>query len=157
MTTAAEPTSARTQLLARVLGPYLVIAGAAAIMRAPQMKTMLAEFSGIGVASWITGALALLVGTTILAVHQNWHGVAAILVSALGWLTLVKGALLLAMPKAAASTAKFMIDHNGWWQTAMVAIILLGLYLFYVGWGQSMPSGSATAVKPSRSDLPKAA
>jgi hypothetical protein len=157
MTTAAEPTSDRTRQFARILGPYLVIAGVAAIMRAAQMKMMLAEFSNIGVASWITGALVLVVGLTIVALHQNWHGAAAIAVSALGWLTLLKGALLLAMPKVSAATAAFMIDRNGWWQALMVLMIILGFFLTYVGWAEAIPSRSTSAVPQSSSDLRKAA
>jgi hypothetical protein len=157
MTTVAKPTTERNRQFARILGPYLVIVGIAAIMRAPQMKIMLAEFSNISVATWITGAFVLLVGLTIVALHQNWHGASAGLVSALGWLTLIKGALLLAMPGVSTATAAFMIDRNGWWQAAMVLAIALGIFLTYAGWAESLPSRSASDARQSSSDLRNAA
>ncbi|OWL93514.1 hypothetical protein B7435_33055 [Mycolicibacterium peregrinum] len=144
----AQPESeARTRVLARVLGPYLVIAALAALVRAPDLSKLLAEFQGNVLWSWVTGAFVLLTGLIVIAVHQYWRGVAAILISVLGWLTGVKGVLLLVIPQRYLSFGDTMINAKGWWLGTMAVTSLVGLYLTYVGWS---PTHRQPQVEPAR-------
>lgn len=127
--------SGRTQVLCRIFGPYLTIAAAAALARASQMRDLVSEFGSSIVWCWVTGAFVLLVGLTVLALHQIWRGVPAITVSTLGWVIAAKGVFLLAFPDRAVAAADFMIDHGGGgWQASMMIMLLVGIYLTSVGW-----------------------
>jgi hypothetical protein len=70
----------------------------------------------------------------IVAFHQYWRGAAAIIVSVLGWLLVIRGVLLLAFPDVFASVADRMIGAVGASKAAYVVMALIGLYLTYVGW-----------------------
>lgn len=146
----------RTRMFARVMGPYLAIIAASAALRPGDMRTMLSGFEAEPLWSWITGALILLFGLVVIALHPYWRGVAAAIVSALGWLVAVKGLLLVAGSHTYFAMANAAVDAMGWWRAGAVVEVLIGLYLAYVGW---MPERTHPATRQAKStpDLPRAA
>lgn len=145
----------RTQMFARVLGPYLVVVAGTAVGRWSHMKTMVSEFSANSLWPWVTGAFVLTGGLTVIALHQYWRSAAAIIVSVLGWLVALKGLVLMVFPDTVVSVANSVVDTNAWWRALYVVVALVGLYLTYVGWSPSTRPAShdTTAVR----DLPRAA
>ncbi|BBZ50478.1 hypothetical protein H7H82_23215 [Mycobacterium heidelbergense] len=131
---ASQQPQARTRMFSRVLGPFLVIVGVTAVARAGDMPTLLSQFEANSLWTWVTGAFILAFGLIVVAGHQYWHGAAAIIVSALGWLITLRGLLLFAFPRAFVSMANGMIGAQGWWVALCVISALIGLYLTYVGW-----------------------
>jgi hypothetical protein len=84
---------------------------------------------------WVLGALLLMWGSVIIAFHQYWRSVAAVLVSLLGWFLAIRGILILAIPDVYDSAGKSMEQNAVPWVRAIFAgIALVGLYLTYVGW-----------------------
>ncbi|UMB70893.1 hypothetical protein [Mycobacterium paraterrae] len=146
----------RTRMFARVLGPYLAIVAFSAALRPRDMKAMLAGYEANPLWSWVTGAFILVLGLTVIALHPFWRGVAAVLVSGLGWLVAVKGLVLVTASQWYYSLANSMIDSTGWWRTGAAVEVLIGLYLSYVGW---VPAQGASALHEAKhaTDLPRAA
>lgn len=132
--TDSELSRIRTRQFARVLGPFLTIVVVVAVVRAPDMKTLLSEFTATSVWPWVMGAFATMGGIAIIAFHQYWGSAASIIVSAMGWIVLVRGILLLAFPDTFISLADRTIGATGWWRGACVVLIVIGLYLTYEGW-----------------------
>ena len=124
----------RTRMFARVLGPFLVILDAAALLRASDMRTLVTDFGANSVWPWMMGAFVLAGGLVIVALHQHWHGVAAVIVSVLGWLVVARGVFLLLFPDAFMSLAAEVAGATVWWSVACVVGVLLGAYLTWVGW-----------------------
>ena len=153
---ASQQSQAKTRMFARVLGPFLVVTTATAVARTSDMRTLLSEFSANLVWPWVTGAFVLLIGLVVVALHQDWRGAAAVIVSVLGWLTALKGLFLMAFPRTYISAANSMLDTTAWWWTGFILMGLIGLYLTYVGWapGASRPTSQSTRSTPH---LPHAA
>lgn len=124
----------RTRMFARVLGPFFTIVMIVAMARAADMKQVLAEFTASDVWPYVTGTFILAGGIGIVAFHQIWRGAAAIIVSVLGWLLVIRGILLMAFPGVFASLANRMVGATAAWITAFVVMTVLGVYLTYVGW-----------------------
>ena len=124
----------RTRMFARVLGPFFAIVAVTVALRAPDMRALLTEFTASQVWPWVTGAFILAGGIAIVAFHQFWRGAAAVIVSILGWLLVVRGVLLLAFPDAFASLANRMIGATGAMTIAYIVMAAVGIYLTYVGW-----------------------
>ncbi|ABM11908.1 MULTISPECIES: hypothetical protein [Mycolicibacterium] len=146
----------RTRMFARVLGPFLVIADVAAVLRASDMRTLLSDFSANSAWPWVSGAFILIGGLVIVALHQYWHGPAAIIVSALGWLIVVRGMLLLFIPDSFMSLADNMIGATAWWMVAGAVMALIGVYLTYVGWAPEHHRPAAHAADANRDVTPAA-
>jgi hypothetical protein len=151
----SQQTQPRTRMFARVMGPFLVVVTTTAIARAADMRTLLAEFRANSVWPWVTGAFVLLSGLVVVALHQYWRGAAPIIVSLLGWLTTLKGFLLMAFPQTYLSFAGTAVDAGTSWRAGFIAMALVGLYLTLIGW---VPAPSRpTAQASSTPDLPRAA
>jgi len=146
----------RTRGFARVLGPYFVIVSATVVVRAPDMRELLAEFGATAIWPWVTGAFVLMGGIIVVALHPYWRGVAAVMVSLLGWIMVLRGILLLAFPDTFMSMANHTIGAETVWRIIFGGVTLVGLYLTYVGWiaGQK---GSVAQARGSIPDLPRAA
>jgi hypothetical protein len=80
---ASQQSQAGTRIFSRVLGPFLVIADVTAIARTPDMQLLLAQFEANSQWTWVAGGLVLIFGLIVVATHQCWRGVAAIVVSSL--------------------------------------------------------------------------
>jgi hypothetical protein len=123
-----------TRMFARVIGPFLIIIPATAIVRADDMRTLLSDFGANPLWSWVAGSFILLAGLVTVALHQYWRGAAEIMVSVVGWVVVAKGLFLVAFPRTYLSAADAAVGAVAWWRAAFIAFALLGLYLTYVGW-----------------------
>jgi len=146
----------RTRKFAHVLGPFMVIVDVAAILRASDMRTLLSDFSANSAWPWVSGAFILIGGLVIVALHQHWRGAAAIIISVLGWLVIVRGVFLLAFPDTFMSLADNMIGATEWWTAVCGAAALIGVYLTYVGWAPEHHRPTVPATAPSRDVTPAA-
>jgi hypothetical protein len=152
----SQQAETRTRMFSRVLGPFLVIVDVTAVARASNMQTLLSQFEANSLWTWAFGAFVLVFGLVIVAGHQYWRGAAAITVSVLGWLVVLRGLLLLAFPTTFVSVANSMVGAQAWWVALCMAFALVGLYLTYVGWAPT-PSRPAQQAPPATPDLPRAA
>jgi hypothetical protein len=129
----------RTRLFARVLGPYYVIVCGIGLVHAPKTLPILGDFH---VWPWDTGAPILMMGLIIVALHPHWTSVAAVVVTVMGWLDTLRGFALLAFPRKFMSMANWLTGP-GVQQAVYICLIVVGLYLTYVGW-KPEPSRSAS-------------
>ena len=147
----------RTRTCARILGPYAAILGITVVARASEIRPLVSDFESNSVWVWVTGALVLLIGIVIIALHPHWRGAAAIMVSLMGWMIALRGLLLLAFPTVFLSVAKATIGMGPLWIAVSVVLALVGLYLTYVGWRPAPGRPQAKAQTSTTKDLPRAA
>jgi uncharacterized membrane protein len=88
--------------------------------------------------SWSLGALLFLCGVFIIAFHQYWRSVAAVIISLFGWFLLLRGLALLTVPQlivegaeSATQTSDTAVDVV---RVGFGLLAVCGLYLAYVGW-----------------------
>lgn len=145
---------ARTRMFARVVGPFLAVLTGVAVGRAPQLWAHTSEFVDNPLWAWVAGAFILLAGLIVIALHPYWRGFAAASVSALGWLTAIKGLSLLAFPETIMSIPESMLGAAGWWRALYLVFVAWGLYLTYVGWAPQRPRPALGSAE-STPDLPR--
>ena len=139
---ASPEARARTRAFARVIGPFLVIVPAIVAVRAPNMGTMAFAFFQNGALVWITGALLLFGGLLIIAHHQYWSGLSAILISLFGWFLAMRGVALLAAPQLYASATSAAMNMMPLVQIGFGFLVLIGLWLTFAGWIAKPPAAS---------------
>jgi hypothetical protein len=99
------------------------------------MPVLLHEFAGDPMWQWVLGAVLLLWGSVIIAFHQYWRSVAAVMVSLLGWFLAIRGVLILAIPNVYNSAGNALEqDAIPLVRAIFAGLALVGLYLTYVGW-----------------------
>jgi hypothetical protein len=130
----SHQTPATTRTFARVLGPFVLIVCFTAAVRTIDIRAVISEFAASAMWPWMAGAFVLLGGLIIVAFHQIWRGAAAIIVSLLGWLVVLRGLLLLAFPSTFVSMANSVVGMGVLWRAVCIVFAAIGLYLTYVGW-----------------------
>jgi uncharacterized protein YjeT (DUF2065 family) len=130
---ATQEPQAPTRAFARVIGPWLVIVLGIIVLRASEMGALASEFFKSGLWVWFAGALLLLGGLLIIAFHQYWSNVPAILISLFGWILALRGLVLMAAPEMYERAAMSM-DSIPLVRIIFGVLVAIGLYLTYVGW-----------------------
>jgi hypothetical protein len=131
---ATQEAHARTRVFARVMGPYLVIVPTIIALRAPDMGAFASEFFKSDLTVWFTGAGLLFAGLMIIAFHQYWSTLAAVLISLFGWILVLRGVVLMAAPDLYERAGIYLGGAVPLVRLIFVAIAAMGLYLTYVGW-----------------------
>src|ERR1700730_12568163 len=128
----------RTRSFARVLGPFIAVVPAIVAIRAASIGSQLSSFSTDPMWPWVLGALLFFSGLLVVAFHQYWRSVAAVIISLFGWFLLLRGFALLATPQLIVNAAKSATETSspalGVVRVGFGLLALCGLYLAYEGW-----------------------
>jgi hypothetical protein len=130
-------TVARTRAFARVIGPFVALATLIVAIRLPDLTGLVNDLFANAVLPWILGAMMLVCGLIVIAFHQDWSSVAAVLISLFGWFVALRGLALIAFPSAIQAGADETTINSGLLIAARIFFLLLtvmGLWLTYVGW-----------------------
>jgi hypothetical protein len=123
-----------TFILARVLGPVLIVAGVLLITQTARVLSgMMSLLSNDGLLMFV-GFITLMMGLGLIALHQRWNGISAILISLLGWLFTLRGAVLLLGPDLIHQGARFILATPIALPVAGCVTALIGVWLTYSGY-----------------------
>jgi hypothetical protein len=133
--------SDRTRFLNRLLGLYCIIAGAVMGLQREATLGAVTLLIHDRPLMFIAGVIMLFAGLAMVLLHNQWSGgVATIIVTIIGWLTLLKASLFLLLPPGAADDFYLGILHFGEWYYAYAALsLILGLYLAVAGFSVKNP------------------
>jgi len=127
----------RTRAFARVIGPFVAVVTVIVAIRLPDVTGLVDDLFANTVLPWMLGAMILIAGLIVIAFHQYWRGLAAVLISLFGWFVALRGLTLLAFPSAIETGAGDTLASPGLLLTARFffgLMTLMGLWLTYVGW-----------------------
>ena len=122
-----------TILLAQLMGPILIAVGLGFLFNRGFYSKMAKDFEQHDGLMYLAGIFTMLLGLLMVLNHNIWELNTVGLITLLGWATLVKGAVILIMPKLfrkqihACLTKKCLISMAG------VITIALGGYLAWFG------------------------
>lgn len=126
--------AARTQTLARIVGPYLVVMALVLIVRSADLPLLLPAFMQDDALVFATGAFTLMAGLTIVGLHHHWSSAAAIVITVIGIAAAIKGAMLMIAPTLGSEiTAAVVRTQIVLWIAALIELAI-GLWLSYAGW-----------------------
>lgn len=138
--------AARTRTLARIIGPYLVVLGVTLFELRGVLPTLLPAFMQDGPLVLATGAFTLMAGLAIICAHHHWSGASAIVISLIGVVASIKGATLMVAPGLGAELTAAVVRAPPVLTVAAAVVLLLGLWLSFVGWMR--PPGEGAAARP---------
>ncbi|MDT5014673.1 MAG: hypothetical protein QOD39_833 [Mycobacterium sp.] len=139
----------RTRAFARVIGPFVAIATLIVAIRLPDLTDIVDDLFANAVLPWILGAMMLIGGLIVIAFHQYWRGVTAVLVSLFGWFVTLRGVTLMASPSAIETGAGDTLASPGLMLAARIFFLLMtamGLWLTYAGWMAARPVDNSSAL-----------
>lgn len=120
--------------LAKTIGLYLVIISAAFMLKAEEFKPMMLEMVKNPSLVSFSGILALIFGILIVVSHNVWVMDWRVIITLLGWLTLLKGVMRLFYPEFVMKKATKCVESKTSYNTMMLITLLIGLVLLYFGY-----------------------
>lgn len=117
--------------LAKVMGLYLVIVYVSVLLNKKLMPALIKDVAKNTGFTMFGGAMALIVGLLVVLTHNVWSPDWIGLVTLLGWVILIKGVLMVLMPKKAPKWGMNISDNA--LTVSAIIMLLIGIYLTYVG------------------------
>lgn len=122
---------ALSNYLADIWGISIVIFSFALLIKDTHVKKIFAAIEREeGMFMW--GLMSVVVGIAIVLAHNLWVKDWQVLVTILGWLSLVKGALFMFFPEFIRRVAKNM-ENSKYLPIGLVVAVFIGLVLTYFG------------------------
>jgi hypothetical protein len=115
--------------LAVLMGSALVIVGITLFNKSyfSAVMTDLADSKGL---LWVTGLITLIMGMVIVALYNVWTADWRVLVTLLGWLTLIKGAVIMLFPSSVMLLYRRFLSNHLLTYSGVYTLVLGGLLLF---------------------------
>ena len=120
--------------LAKLIGPFFLIVGASLLINQPQFRTMADEFMRTPALVFLTGLMILPVGLAIVVTHNVWAADWRVLITLLGWLSLISGALRLLAPQQALNVGRRLATNPNVLYVSAGIWLLVGAVLSFYGY-----------------------
>ncbi|MGO8955064.1 MAG: hypothetical protein ACLP1W_18895 [Rhodomicrobium sp.] len=132
--------SARTVFLARLFGLYCLVMGAAMLLQRDAFPAMVNAITSNAPLVLTIGVFTLFAGLAMVLLHNIWSGGALpVIITLLGWLTLIKSVMLLFFPQARLSALYAAVSANAFLISGVLTL-LLGVYLTAAGFRTKLDS-----------------
>lgn len=115
--------------LARAYGIAVLILAVTALLKPGRVALALNDFERSPGLTFLGALVGVFLGLFLITLHSVWIDLPAILVSLLGWLSLIKGVLLLAAPEGFLKFASAMSTPGRVRLWGVFALILGAVYL----------------------------
>lgn len=123
-----------TKVLARILGFWIVLAVVGLIVARQSWILALNALFADPPLIWVTGIFTMLVGLTIVVLHNRWSGgVLPVIVTVYGWIALLKGLSLVWLPAGSQNAAWQALQFDRFYVGYVVVALAIGAYLIYGG------------------------
>ena len=101
-----------TLQLAIFIGLYELAAGIAGLTGRIAWPAMIREFERSPGVTFLSGAIAFIVGSTLILVHSHWTDLTAILVSTVGYIAAAKGLSIMLLPGPMLRMSEALVRHQ---------------------------------------------
>jgi vacuolar-type H+-ATPase subunit I/STV1 len=121
--------SVRTIFLARALGLYCIILATAIFLRRDTFAATANALIADAPLVLVVGVFTVFVGVAMVLLHNLWSGgVLPVIITLVGWATLIKGVLLLAFPPASVGALYSVPSHY----VLIICTLSLALGVYFV-------------------------
>lgn len=123
-----------SRFLARLIGPFLVVIGIGLLLNGDVYQQMATQFlQNLGLI-YVSGLLALVAGLAIVNTHNVWTGDWRVIITILGWLSAIGGAVRIMFPQFVESVGMGMLAQRSLIVGAWIVLLALGAWLSFVGY-----------------------
>jgi hypothetical protein len=126
-----------SKTIAALLGPTLIATAVSLLANLGTSQTLIEGLSQIPALIMIAGYAAFVPGLAIVYFHNRWTGGWPVLVTVMGWLSLVVGLLRMVFPtQLAAMATKIAPVAAGVFPVVAVVFLLIGGFLSFKAFGR---------------------
>lgn len=122
-----------TLQLAKAYGLFVIAAGLCGLFAPDRWRLVIDDFRKSPALTYLSAVLVFGLGVALVMAHNLWADPLAVLVSMFGWIALVEGALLMAVPDAFLRLAGATVSTHGRTRTWAVLALVFGVALLVAG------------------------
>jgi hypothetical protein len=122
--------------LAKLLGPILLVAGIALLVNRKELDALAQELLRSRVLFFLLGLIDLAVGLAIVLTHNVWVADWRLVITLLGWLLMVRGAVRMLIPDQIKPLGTKLLRNPNVVTGSLAVPIVLGLVLSYFGYAR---------------------
>ncbi len=119
--------------IARLIGPVMLVIGLAVLTNQRAFREMADEFLASRALLFLSGLLIMPVGLAIVLTHNVWTADWLVLITLLGWLTAIGGAVRLCAPEYVMQSGRAMLKRPHFITIAAAFWIVAGLLFCLFG------------------------
>lgn len=127
--------SPRTVFLSRLIGLYCILVAISMTVRKQSILETITALLYNAPLMLLVGIFTLVAGLSMILVHNVWSGgLSTVVVTIVGWITLMKGLLFLFLPQEVeADLFLHKLHYEQYFYVFMVISLVIGIYLTYDG------------------------
>ena len=119
--------------IAQIIGLLFSIDAVGLLINTATYRRMVEEFTESPALCYLGGILALFFGLFILNFNNTWTADWTVIITIIGWLSVVKGVLLIVFPKVYLNFSNWMRMGDAMMRYIGIIYLLLGLFLTFKG------------------------
>lgn len=117
--------------MAKIMALIYIPLGIALIIGQLKAKEMFADYEKSPVSTLFVGIFAVIAGTFLITYHNIWVKEWFVVITLLGWVSVIEGVLFIAFPKPMLKAGKkFSTNEKVWGLFALILGLLLGYFGF---------------------------
>lgn len=120
-------------LLARLIGPLFVLIGIGILINHKHYAAMISRFMESPDLYYMSGMLAFVAGIAVVLHHNLWVADWRVVITLLGWISVLKGAVRIVFPTFGSGIAKAYADSRALLASNAVLILIIGAWLTFEG------------------------
>jgi hypothetical protein len=120
--------------LARLIGPVALALGLALVIQGAGFRAFATEFMASPALIFLSGIITLPAGLAIVLTHNVWTPDWRAVITIIGWLAIVTGAIRMIVPQQAAAKARVVIAHPALPKIGAAIWLAIGVLLCFFGY-----------------------
>ena len=120
--------------LARLIGPFALALGLALVFQGTGFRAFASEFMASPALIFLSGVITLPAGLAIVLTHNVWTPDWRAVITIVGWLAIVTGAIRMIVPQQAAVKARVVIAHPALPKIGAAIWLAIGVLLCFFGY-----------------------
>jgi hypothetical protein len=121
--------------LAKLIGPLMLAVGIGIFVNGAVYRLLADEFLRSRALIYLSGLLLMTAGLAIVLTHNVWRADWVVLITILGWLAAIGGAIRIVMPQGTERVGRRLLKENHGLTIGGIVLVALGAILCVFGYG----------------------
>jgi hypothetical protein len=120
--------------LAELIGPVCLVIGLSLFINGAGLRALLFEFIDSPALIFLSGIITMTAGLAVVLTHNIWAADWRVLITIIGWLAVVGGAIRIAVPQQTIELGRTMLTNEYTVPIVMGIYVVIGALLTYFGY-----------------------
>ena len=120
--------------IAKLMGPILLVIGLAILINERTFRAIAKDVLGSPALIYLFGVLDLALGLVLVLVHNLWVADWRVIITLIGWISIVRGVVRILFAPHVKKTAAKLIRSEGLFMASAIVVLILGAVLSFYGY-----------------------